>query len=247
MGSFAAMGRIVSQSYRDALALLQRMTLPLAIALIVVVAANVVGLLVEQRLSTSIARIVTATLASVAGTWVAAPYLLVLYRFVLLGETNLKPEMLRNSEASNRLFAWSAVVAFLWMAPAVVLAVLTPPNMTIEQATRPEYAPAIWLTFALVLGFWIFTTRALTLLPGAALGVATSIPQAFAETRGRFWFIVGTVFVAVFPISLAITLLQAISAGIIAMAVSVLTMIVALTIGITLTANLYKWLLDNPK
>lgn len=238
---------IATKSYRDSFAMLQRMTMPLVIGVVIIVLVNGVGYFVEQRFATTIGRILVSTLAGIAGTWAAAPYLLALYRFVLLDEINSQPEALRNTDAANRLFGWTAVASFLWTVPLLTMALLTPPGMTLEEALSPRNSGAVWIVFGLLIAFWVFTTRMMTLLPGAALGEETSIARAFAQTRGRFWFIVGTLFVAILPFSLASTLIRTATTGVLDLAVSILSLIFALVIGIALTANLYRWLVDHPK
>jgi|EndMetStandDraft_8_1072994.scaffolds.fasta_scaffold187198_2 hypothetical protein len=242
-----AVGQIAAQSYRDAIALLQRMTAPLAIAIAMTIVINGLGLLLEARIATEIGRIVVSTLASVASIWAIAPYLLALYRFVLLGEVQRRPEMLRNSDAANRLFAWSAIFAFLWILPGAAMVILAPPGLTPEQAASAENAGAVFTAFGVLIALLVFAIRTMTLVPGAALGAPTSLARALAETRGRFWLIFGALMLAILPVAVASSILGGLTGGILQLAVSVLSLAVTMVLGIALTANVYKWLMDNPR
>jgi hypothetical protein len=245
--AFRQIGHLTVLSYRDAVEMVTRMWQVLLVAIALLVAASLVGIVAETQIKTDLGSGIAGTLATIGGVWLASPYLVALYRFVLTGEVQRKPEILRGSAVAQNFFGWSAVLAFVTAAPGYALVILTPPGMGADQAASEANMPAVWVTFGLLIAVWIFSTRTVTLLPNAALGVATSVERAFAETRGRFWFIVGTISAVVLPIVFAGTLLGALMGGALELPRAILTILVLLVAGLSSTANIYKWLMDHPK
>jgi hypothetical protein len=244
---FRQIGRLTVLSYRDAVELVTRMWQALGVAIALLVAASLIGLVIETQMKTDLGSGIVGTLATIGGVWLASPYLVSLYRFVLTGEAQRRPEILRGSGVARAFFGWSAILAFVTAVPGYALVILTPGGITAEDAASGANMPAVWVTFALLIVVWIFSTRTITLLPNAALGVTTSVARAFAETRRRFWFIVGTACAVVLPIIFASTILGAMMGGALELPRFILTVLVLLVAGISSTANIYKWLMDNPR
>ena len=243
------MGEIWSlsaQSYRDAFGLLQRAGGTVAIAVAILAAAGLLGLGTDRLLTTMLGRQVAGTLLSVGGIWFASPYLVSLYRLLLEDET-VRPEALRGSEASQKFFGWSAVLAFITAAPGYLFSTFAPPNLTPETADSPESITLVWVTFVLLVAVWIFTTRTITLLPAAAMGRDIGIRDALQHTRGRFWFVVGAVTVPLLPVTLLGLLLTTSTGGIVSIVFSIGMALAVLILAVAVTANLYRWLMDNPK
>jgi len=243
------MGNIISlagQSYRDAWSLLQRATSTVAIAVIILAVSSFVSLGADRLIATSLGRQVAGTLCSIAGIWFASPYLVSLYRLLLTNEP-VHPEAFRGTEASQRFFGWSAVLAFVTAVPGYIFAIFAPPGLTPETASSPETILLVWGTFLLLIGVWIFTTRTITLLPAAALGTDITLQLALQQTRRRFWFVVGAVTVPLLPITVLGLLLTTSTEGIVSIALSIAMALVVLILAVAVTANLYRWLMDNPK
>jgi hypothetical protein len=238
--------QMAGKSYRDALALVQQRGAVLGIALAILAAAGIASLLIEGLFASALARQLVSTLLNLAGIWLAAPYLVSLYRD-LLGATPATPQELRGSDEARRFFGWSGVLAFITGFPGYVFAAFAPPGLTPETADSPEMITLVWGTMLLLLAAWIFTTRTITLLPDAALGTDAGLAQAFARTRRRFWFIVGAVSVPLLPITILGVILTSSTSGIVSVVFTVAMVLVLGTLALAVTANLYRWLLDNPK
>jgi hypothetical protein len=237
---------MANKSYRDAVGLVRERGMVLGIALAILAASGVLSLMVEGFFTTVLARQLVGTLLNLAGIWLAAPYLVSLYRYLLNGDTT-PPQAFRNSDEARRFFGWSGVLAFVTAAPGYVFAVFAPPGLTPETADNPETILLIWGTLMLLIAVWIFTTRTITLLPEAALGTDTGVPRALAQTRGRFWFSVGAVSVPLLPITILGMLLTTVTTGFVSIVLSIAMVLVLGTLALAVTANLYRWLLDHPK
>jgi hypothetical protein len=238
--------QMAGKSYRDAIALVREQGAVLGIALAILAASGIASLLIEGMFATALARQLVSTLLNLGGIWLAAPYLVSLYRY-LLDADPLSPQELRNSDKSRRFFGWSGVLAFITAFPGYVFAMFAPPGLTPETADSPEMITLVWGTMLLLLAAWIFTTRTITLLPEATLGTDTGLGQAFARTRRRFWFIVGAVSVPLLPITVLSVILTSSTTGIVSIVFTVAMVLVLGTLALAVTANLYRWLLDNPK
>lgn len=237
---------MANKSYRDAILLVRERGAVLGIALAILAASGVLSLMVEGFFATVFARQLVGTLLNLAGIWLASPYLVSLYRYLLSGDT-APPQAMRGSDEANRFFGWSGVLAFVTAAPGYVFALFAPPGLTPETADNPETILLIWGTMLLLIAVWIFTTRTITLLPEAALGADNGIPQALAQTRGRFWFSVGAISVPLLPITIFGMLLTAVTSGFVSIVLSIGMVLVLGTLALAVTANLYRWLLDHPK
>ena len=238
--------RLCVKSYRDALTLLQQTGSTLIVALVILIGSAVLSLVTERLIGTRFGRELASTLLSVGAIWFASPYFVSLYRYLLNGET-VAPAVLRGTDAADRFFGWSAVLAFVAAAPGYVFALFSREGLTPETADSPETILLVWITMALLIVVWVFTTRTITLLPAAALGEATGLRRAFAETRGRFWFIVGAVTIPTLPVVLLGFFLTAGTDGVLSTIFSLIMVPILVTLALAVTANLYRWLMDNPK
>jgi hypothetical protein len=241
-----AIWSLSGKSYRDAFGLLQRAGGTVAIAVLILAASGFVSIGADRIITTALGRQVAGTLCSVGGIWLASPYLVSLYRLLLSNEV-VPPAALRGTVAAQHFFAWSAVLAFITAVPGYVFATFAPPGMTPETADNPETILLVWGTFLLLVALWIFTTRTITLLPAAALGQPTGVRSALQETRGRFWFVVGAVTVPLLPVTLLGLLLTTATDGIVSIVFSIAMALVVLILALAVTANVYRWLMDNPK
>jgi hypothetical protein len=233
-------------AYRDAWALLQRAPSTVAIAVVILAVSGFMSLAADWLIATSLGRQVAGTLCSVAGIWFASPYLVALYRLLLDGAP-VHSQALSSTEANQRFFGWSAVLAFITAVPGYVFAIFAPPDLTAETAGSADTIGLVWGTFLLLVAVWVFTTRTITLLPAAALGSDITLPLALRQTRGRFWFVVGAVTVPLLPVTVLGLLLTASTQGIMSIVFSIAMALVVLILAVAVTANIYRWLMDNPK
>ena len=180
-------------AYRDAWALLRATWPKLLIMLAAAFAAAIVGILLATLVKSAFGKALLEALVSVGTTWLIAPYVIVLYRFVLTGRVEQPP---RTATTTKLFFAWSSVIGLLVSGPGLV-------DTLFEQISpsQPETGrPSDFIILALFFALWIFVTRIVTLLPGIAMGRAMTLRDAFAESRGHFWFIVGAILLPILPI-----------------------------------------------
>ena len=243
MGEIWTLG---SKSYRDAIGLLQRAGSTVAIAVLILAASGFISIGVDRLINTMLGRQVAGTLLNIVGIWFAAPYLVSLYRLLLNNQT-VPPETLRNTQATRRFFAWSAVLAFITAAPGYFFAAVMPPGLTSITPENAELTYLVWPTFFMLIAVWIFAIRTITLVPAAAVDADAGIAAAVQQTRGRFWFVVGAVTVPLLPVMLLGMLLTLNTGGILSIVFSIGMALAVLILAVTVSANLYRWLLDNPK
>jgi hypothetical protein len=245
--AFRDIGVLFNLAYSDALRLIRIGWWVMGLLLLLVIAAAILGALVATQLQTALAREIVATLASVFGLWLAAPYFVTLYRLVLTDALE-RPEGLRRDDATRHFFAWSAVLTFIVSIPTIVAAALdTLPKTAIEGSPQPVNVTQVFATFILLIAVWIFATRAITLLPAAAMGRVITLREALAETRGKFWFIVGAVVLTMLPVVITSVIVQSVAAamfgdgfGAVSQVIAVATVIFAAQLSISLSARLFE-------
>ena len=246
--AFRDIGTLVTLTYQDARRLTRAMWQQIGLMVVMMFMAAIPGALLSTVLHTALGREVVGTLSTVAGLWLAAPYSVAFYRFILTGAV-LGPEALRKTPASQRFFAWSAMIAFIVSVPSYAYAILGSgwPAYT-GTGTAPVNVPQTLVTFALLLAVWVFATRVLTLLPAVAMERVVTLKQALAQSRGHFWFIIGASIATVLPLSLLSALLQVMVTialgktvgGFVALLIAVATVLVVIQLGLSLSARLYQ-------
>lgn len=196
--------RYFTLAYEDAFRV-ARLMLP---AVLTVVAASIVlqfvGDLVSGYIGTRLGRGVLTVLVNTAMVWAIAPYLLALYRCAATGEVTPQPEALRNTTDNQRFGAWLILLGFVAGVP-YVLYVVAVPDLPPEQLTAETInAAAMLALLAISVAVWTFTIRVTTLMPMLALDPdRADLPLALAQTKGRFWFIVGIELITLVPVLVA--------------------------------------------
>ena len=199
-----AFWRYFTLAYEDAFRV-TRLMLP---AVLTVMAASVVlqfgGDLVSGYIGTRLGQGVLTVLVNTAMVWAIAPYLLALYRCTATGEVVPRPEALRNTTENRRFGAWLILLGFVAGVPYVLYLVAVP-DLPPEQLTAENTnAAAMLALLAISVAVWIFTIRVTTLMPMLALDPEqASLPAALAQTKSRFWFIVGVELITLVPVLLA--------------------------------------------
>jgi hypothetical protein len=165
------------------------------------VALNFIGAFAEDFIPTRLGKAVLDALVGVATAYIAAPYLLVLYRGVATGEVTLRAEALRRTDAGRRFAAWLALLAIIASVPGFALLVFGP-DLPPTQLSEANLNPVlVWVIMVLVVALAIFSVRSMTLLPLLALDPDEArLSLAFAQTRRRFWFITGISVVTLGPL-----------------------------------------------
>jgi hypothetical protein len=191
-------------AYEDSRRLLTAHWLWFAIMLGAIVAAGVAGYFAARWVDTRIGQALVIGLLDVAVFYAIAPYLVTLFRLLVLGEAASRPESIRNEPATLKFFAWASVFAFVLTIPEIMSAVVVP-NGPIYfdgpvRPPNPRSAPRL-LVSLINLGLTLASLRVTTLLPATALGAAdVSVREAWRATRGHFWFIATTCLLAMLPL-----------------------------------------------
>ena len=191
-------------AYEDAFRVMQIMW-P---AVLTVMAASVIlqfgGDFVSGFIGTRLGQGVLSVLINTVMVWAIAPYLLALYRCAATGEVTPQPEALRNTAENRRFGAWLILLGFAAGIPYVFYLVAVP-DLPPEQLTPENVnAGAMLALLAISVVVWIFTIRAATLMPMLALDPdGASLAAALAQTKGRFWFIVGIELITLVPVLVA--------------------------------------------
>jgi uncharacterized Tic20 family protein len=196
--------RYFTLAYADAFRIV-RLMLPAVLTLMAAsVVLQFVGDLVSGYIGTPLGRGVLVVLVTAATVWAVAPYLLVLYRCVATGEVTPQPEALRYTTENQRFGAWLILLGFVAGIP-YVLYVVAVPDVPPEQLTAENMnASAMLALLAISIAVWAFTIRVTTLMPMLALDPErASLPAVLAQTKGRFWFIVGVELITLVPVLLA--------------------------------------------
>ena len=246
MNAFSEIFRLAGKSYADALGLVNRAAPTLFVALIILGVGDIAGILAARLFETGLAKTVVGTLATIASLWFASPYLVHMMRLLL--DDRIKPglETFTGNTVNARFFAWSGLYAFIVATPAYVFS-FAPPGLSPETADNPELITLMWVAFLCVIAVWIFYIRSVTLLPMIALGHDATLVQAFSHTRGKFWFLTGAAFLPVLPVLFAEFLLVSGSEGVVRIGLSVILSLIMEALALVVSANLYRWLMDNRK
>jgi len=246
MNALTEIFRLTGKSYSDALSLLNRAGPTLFTALVILAVGDIAGIFAMRMFASELGKTLIGTLAGIAALWFASPYIVHLMRLLL--EDQIRPglESFTGTAVSARFFAWSGIFAFLAAIPEFTFS-LAPPGITPETVDNPETITLIWVTFLLLVAIWIFTARTVTLLPAVALGRDATLVQAFNHTRGRFWFVMGAAFLPILPVLIVGRLLIGGTSGVVLMGLSLVLGLILKTLALAVSANLFRWLMENPK
>jgi len=207
-------GRYFTLAYEDALRVIPRMWPAVLTVVAAVIVMGFLGRLLGNVVTTRLGNGVLGLLVSAATAWVIAPYLIAIYRAVATDEVTQRPETLRNTPATQRFAAWSALTTFIIGVPDILYTVLGPDVPTDQLTEQNVNAGGMLLILALTIAVWIFSVRATTLMPLLALDPdRASLPLAFAQSKGHFWFIVGVLLVTLVPLLLGGVVVTVLIAG----------------------------------
>jgi len=202
-------GRTFVATYVDGFRIVRDLWSTVLLSLVAVFATNFVGGLFQAFVPTQVGDALVTTLAAVAAQWLCAPYTVAQYRYLFFGERVPWPSLFERSATVDRVFAWCAIVTFVWAVPVLVLI------LTRHQGDGPIYyrGPNPPSTHSntgsvafLVVFIAISMLRLVTLIPGTAFGTAPTIKRAVADGRGHFWVIAGTQFLIMLPLGVALIL-----------------------------------------
>ena len=175
-------GELLSQAWRDALAALRAMPGP---------ALSLWGILIGGD---ALARILAGWgagrpliwLFNIAISFLTIHYLIMVHRFVLLGEIAPRFRLEPRDRLTWRFFGMWLALMLIPVVPSVLLGALV-----LMGVGRSAAAPTVTILTCLVLFGW--TLRMSVLLPGIAIGApGATWANAYEDTRGHAWRIVGT-------------------------------------------------------
>ncbi len=187
---------IFTRSYRDALLLLRQMWTRLLLLLGLSFGVGLLTGLLTRLVHTRLGETVVELLGVMLASWLTAPCFIALYRFVRNGDRSLPSWQ---SETTIQYFAWAAVIQSIIAIPGFVLVVWR--DFSADEAAYLRLAPGLMLV--LYAATLVFLARIVTLLAAVAAGRRMSFAVAFAETRGRFWYIVGATLLVILPVAAA--------------------------------------------
>lgn len=237
--------QIIVNSYRDTIGLFRRAGTLMLATLIILALGDIASYFGPRVISTTLGKTLVSTLAIVAALWFATPYLVRLLRMVLADRIDPAREAYDEPTTNMRFFAWSSVFAFAAAIPQ--WAFLQTPPITTPTIEDADVMALFYLTFALLIALWIFTARTVTILPAIALGRDIGLREAFAHTRGRFWFVVLAVFLPIVPLALFGRVFVAATDGVVYFVLSISLSVVTEILALAVSAHIYRWLMDNPK
>lgn len=193
--------RYFTLAYEDAARVLRGMWPMVLMVVAAVIILGFVGRLADNFITTRLGQSVLDLLVAAATAYLISPYLIVLYRAVATNDMTRNAETLRGTPEAQRFAAWSVLTAFIIALPDLLFSVLGP-NLPPEQLTEENVNTGAMLAiFVLTIAIWIFSVRATTLMPLLALEPGrASLPAAFAQSKGHFWFIVGVLLVTMLPL-----------------------------------------------
>ena len=208
-------GRYFTLAYEDAVRVISRMWPAVLVVVAIIVVTGFLSRLAAGLIGTGLGKGVLDLLFGAAAAYLIAPYLMALYRSVATDEAMRNPEALRSTSAAQRFAAWSVLTAFILAAPGILYGTFGP-NVPPDQLTEDDInAGAMLLVMGLAIAVWIFSVRATTLMPLLALDPErASLPAAFAQTRGHFWFIVGVLLITMLPLVVGETIITGLVVGI---------------------------------
>jgi len=228
--------RYFSLAYEDAARVLRGMWPTVLTVVAVVIVLGFLGRLGDNFVGTRLGQSVLDLLVAAATAYVISPYLIVLYRAVATNDMTRSAEALRGTPEAQRFAAWSVLTAFIIAAPDLLFAVFGP-DVPPEQLSEANVnAGAMLMIFAITVGVWIFSVRATTLMPLLALEPGrASLPAAFAQSKGHFWFIVGVLLITMLPLLFGSVVVAALLGGLFgALAPIVMVPVGAAITGLTL-------------
>jgi hypothetical protein len=217
--------------------------LPIAGVLILVLfATDLAAVFAERLFHTQLAVLAVATLGTVANDWISAPYLVALYRLLLLQRLE-SPSLFNRSAATERFFAWSAVLTFVSAIPALLM-ILVPDPSPGPSGIQPPNLAADFGGIALTLMLTVLFTRLVTLLPATAIGMRPTFEDAMNQTKGHFWFIFAALLIVGVPFRLLLRSLQ--GEGYLAVIVMALVSVLPVLIGVCISSRIYLKLVPSP-
>lgn len=198
---------VLVSTYANGFRLLRELWGTVVISLLVNVGAVAIGVLLTHYLSTRLGKTLVETLAAVAGLWLSAPYAVAQYRYLLLGESFRWPHPLRRTPNVDHFFAWTAIMRFAWAAPTIIYFLTRPhwdgPLYYVGPNPPDTHGNSSLFATLTVLVLWYLAVRLATLLPAIAAGRPQTLLSAWAQTRGRFWFIALSFILVMMPIGCA--------------------------------------------
>ncbi len=180
MVALADIESVARRAYADLIGMARDMW-PVLLTLCALYVLAVMGyfalpLLVDTKLGETVLRL----LDFIGVTAIAAPYYIALHRYVAFGEARWLPRAGAYMEALPYI-AYASFLETMWFAPMIAAEILD------------AFGADVLSDVALGLGFfasWAIAASLSTLLPMAALNPRrASAARAFAQVRGRFWYV----------------------------------------------------------
>jgi hypothetical protein len=210
-----------------------------------VVVAQILALAIVPRIATSnpVGQLTCSLLIQLLFAFLLTPFMLAVHRFLLVGEVTksykFEPRILR----FKLMFAClAALVLAVVLMDFIVLMVQQPQHDvtgTEPPSERRQFNVLALPALPALIAILIFTVRVIVLLPAVAADAPGATWQnAFADTKGHFWFILGTLTMVIVPLLFGIVVLLAILTLIKIKVIAGLLMLAVLISGVLMTTIL---------
>ena len=238
------MMEIFSAAYWDmtrAFGSLRRMVLIAAgIFLVQLLAYAIVPRLVTHH---PVGRLICGLLIAILFAYLLTPFVLAVHRFIVLGEVTTRYRFEPQSLRFKLMFYCLVAFALGQIIPEFLLTLVAPPQPdVVNYTTRPPEPPRnSWALAVLpvLIAVAVITTRLLVLLPAVATDAPGATWQnAFADSKGHFWFTFWVLTLTVLPVLFGIIVLVALLALVKPMWLSGLAIILVTLAGIVLATVL---------
>lgn len=187
-------GELFRLVYADVARIITRQWATLLIVILMFSATRLGLATIENVFSNRLAEVLAQLLGETLWLFLAAPYLISIYRFVATGDVSAGAELTHRSERTSRFFALAALLNYVISTPTIAYAALV---------SAGEQSPLLRMALLLVLLFVTLAilARAATILPAAALDSEIIPLNASLEvTRHRFWYCAGTLTLVFLPV-----------------------------------------------
>jgi hypothetical protein len=236
---------IFAGAYWDLSRSLKYLRIVSVIALGVVVAQFLVLATLPRIVTISpVGQLTCSLLIQLLFAFLLTPFMLAVHRFLLIGEVTKSYKFEPKNLRFKLMFAClAALVLAVVLMDFIVLLVQQPqPDATYgteRPSERRQFNLLALPALPALIAILIFTVRVIVLLPAVAADApGANWQNAFADTKGHFWFILGALTIAALPLLFGIIVLLAILTLIKVKVIAGLLMLVVLIGGVLMTTIL---------
>ncbi len=211
-----------------------------------IVVAQVLMLAILPRIVTGnpVGQLTCSFLIQLLFAFLLTPFMLAVHRFLLIGEVTQSYKFEPRTLRFKLMFACLAALVLAVVLMDFIVLLMQPPQPEVVYGTerpsgRRQFNPLVLPALPALIAILIFTVRVIVLLPAVATDAPGATWQnAFADTKGHFWFILGTLTIAVLPLLFGIVVLLGILTLVKVKVLAGLLMLAVLICGVVATTVL---------